>query len=232
MMSNSLNQAAWVGGTSTYKFGHNSIPNIPITGAPSDTNWNRSAMLHDGTTYRLYFFKGSSDDTIYQFGFNRATGAYEYGFNSIPELKLTGAPRDASAESFAMLHDGTTYRLYLRRLGHPDILYQFGFNRASRDYEFGFNSIQVLHVDHAPADVDWSSWGMLHDGSAYRFYAFKQGTKDKFYQGAYNPAAREYQFGFNSIPEFRLDGMPADSNLSDFPMLHDGRDYRFYMLKN
>ena len=49
----SLNQAAYVAG-SVYDFGHNSIPNIPFTGAPDDTDYSRWAMLHDGRDYRFY----------------------------------------------------------------------------------------------------------------------------------------------------------------------------------
>lgn len=48
---NSLHQAAFVVGTSTYRFGHNSIPNIEIIGAPTDTDFERCAMLHDGFSY-------------------------------------------------------------------------------------------------------------------------------------------------------------------------------------
>lgn len=48
----SLNQAAYAGGD-ICNFGHNSIPNIPLSGAPADTDYSRWSMLHDGSTYRL-----------------------------------------------------------------------------------------------------------------------------------------------------------------------------------
>ena len=230
-MSQSLNQFAWVAGTDDYKFGHRSIANIKITGAPADINFTRWAILFDGKDYRLYFFKGSTKDTLYQFAFNRNTSTYEFGFRSIPELKLTGIPDDASSESFAMLHDGTTYRLYLRKLGDQATLYQFGFNPATSNYEFGHNSIPAIKVTGAPDDTDWSRWAMLHDGSAYRLYAFKLGTNIEFYQAAFNPRAGEYQFGFNSIADLDLQDTPKDSNLSDMAMLHDGTDYRLYLKK-
>lgn len=230
-MSHSLNQFAWVAGTDDYKFGHRSIPNMPISGAPADTNFDRWAMLFDGTDYRLYFFKGSTRDTLYQFAFNSASGSYEFGFRSISELKLTGLPEDASSDSFAMLHDGATYRLYLRKLGDKSTLYQFGFNPATSNYEFGYNSIPEISVTNAPTDTDWSRWAMLHDGSAYRLYAFRLGTNAEFYQAAFNPRAGEYQFGFNSIADLDLSDIPKDSDLSDMGMLHDGSDYRFYLKK-
>ena len=110
----SLNQAAYVNGTSEYRFGHNSIPNMKVTGSPQSVGFGRVAMLHDGSTYRLYLPKFGSKDTLYQFGFNRATNAYEYGYNSIRELKIVGMPADANTNSYSMLHDGQDYRLYMR----------------------------------------------------------------------------------------------------------------------
>ena len=110
----SLNQAAFIGNSTDYEFGHNSTPNIPIAGAPSDTDWNRWAMLHDGSVYSLYFFQRGSADTLDQFGFNRRTSRYEFGHQSIPTLRIIGAPRDADTSSFAMLHDGKDFRFYFR----------------------------------------------------------------------------------------------------------------------
>jgi len=226
----SLNQAAYKPGTTVYEFGYNSIPNIKITGAPADTNWSRSAMLHDGTTYRLYFFKGSSKDTLYQFGFNQSTLAYEYGFQSIPVLRITGAPSDVDASTFAMLHDGKDYRLYMRKLGNPSTLYQFAFNRASNNYEYGYNSIKELKVTGMPSDAGWDRWAMLHDGSYYRFYVMKSCGCDMFYQAAFNPATNHYEYGYQSLPQLTLEKTPSNSNTNDFAMLHDKSAYRFYFL--
>ncbi|OUS24621.1 hypothetical protein A9Q99_23925 [Gammaproteobacteria bacterium 45_16_T64] len=227
----SLNQFAYVPGSNKYQFGYRSISNIPITGAPNDTCWERWAMLFDGNDYRLYFFKASTNDTLYQFAFNRDTNAYEYGFNSIATLKLTGIPSDACSSSFAMLHDGTTYRLYLRRLGYPAVLYQFGFNSASSNYEYGHNSIPTLEITGAPSNIDWSRWGMLHDKGSYRLYAMQLGNNNVINQAAYNVATGHYEFGYNSIPELALEGTPNDSNLGEFSMLFDGTDYRLYLQK-
>lgn len=57
LLAASLNQSAWVPNTSNYEYGHNSIPNMQITGAPADADWSRWAMLHDKSAYRLYAFK-------------------------------------------------------------------------------------------------------------------------------------------------------------------------------
>ena len=69
---------------------------------------------------------------------------------------------------------------------------------------------------------------MLHDGSAYRIYAFRLGSNAEFYQGSYNRPANAYQYAFNPIPLLTLDGAPANSNLAAAGMLHDNVDYRFY----
>ena len=146
----SLNQAAYVSGTSTYRFGHRSILNMVIADAPVDADYTRWAMLHDGAVYRLYLFKQNTNDTLYQFGFNARTGQYEYGYQSIPELKLTNIPDDADTSRFAMLHDGSVYRLYLGKTGNEDAMYQFGYNPSSSDYEFGYSSIPQLTVADTP----------------------------------------------------------------------------------
>ena len=195
----SVNQAAWVPGSTNYQFGYNSIPNIPITGAPADTNWRRWSMLHDNSVYRMYFFKGSTRDTLYQFGWNGSS--YAYGHLSIPVLTLTNMPADADPSSFSMLHSGSHYHLYLRQLGNPNRLYQFIWVAGTTNYQWNVSPfIPQLPVTGFPADTDWARWMMLHDGTAYRLYAFKLGSNTQFYQGSWNGSAGQYQYGFNSIP--------------------------------
>jgi len=222
----SLNQAAWVPGTATYRFGFRSIPNIPITGEPADADAARWAMLHDGSVYRLYAFRQGTNDRLYQFGFDGSS--YAFGHRSIPELTLADFPADTDAGSFAMLHDGADYRLYLRRAGDPRTLHQAAWVPGTATYRFGFRSIPRIPVTGFPADADWDRWGMLHDGGAYRFYAFKSGSDDRFYQGAFDRGAGAYRFGFDSIAELTLVGTPASSDTRSFAMLHDGANYRFY----
>ena len=218
----SLNQAAFNTSQGSYQYGYNSFGNIEITGAPEDTDWDRWAMLHDGTNYRLYFFKKGSDDTLYQFGFDGAT--YAYGYNSISTLRISGAPASADTGSFAMVHDGATYRLYLKDKNDPALLYQFGFDGAT--YAYGYNSIASIRIIGSPADTDQQRWAMLHDGSNYRYYAFKEGSDTVFYQYAFNGSS--YEYGFSSIDILSVEGMPSDSLTDSFAMLHDGQAYRFY----
>lgn len=229
----SLNQAAFNPASNSYVFGYRSIPNMAIANAPADTDWQRWAMLHDGATYRLYFFRQGSADTLYQFAFNPATSRYEYGFNSIPQLSIVGMPADADSSRFAMLHDGSAYRLYLRKQNAPGVLYQAAFNRATNQYEFGYNSINVLNVAGMPADTDWNRFAMLFDGKDYRFYAMKAGSPNTFYQAAFNREQNnQYIYGYRSIPVLQVQGMPGSSDTSDFAMLHDRQDYRFYFLNH
>lgn len=222
----SVNQASYVAGTTTYKFGHNSIPNIPITGAPADTNWRRWSMLHDGKAYRLYAFAGSTNNKVYQFSWNGSS--YAYGHNSIPVLTLTNIPADADAGSFSMLHSSSYYHLYFRRLGDPTTLYQALWVSGTTNYQFGLSpAIPELSVEGFPSDTDWARWSMLHDGSAYRLYAFKLGSNTEFYQGSWD--GKVYRYAHNSIPTLTLEGTPSNSNLASMSMLHDGSAYRFYM---
>ncbi len=223
-----LHQGAYVSGTDTYAYGHNSIPSMPVAGAPQDTDWNRWAMLHDGSVYRLYAFRSGSRDTFYQFGFNAQTGAYEFGYQSIPVLQITSVPKSASTNTFSMLHDGDTYRLYLQDKADPSLLHQFGFNPGSATYEYGHNSIAALRVTGMPADTDWNRWAMLHDGTDYRFYAFKRDSRSQFYQAAYNTSQQQYVFGYQSIPKLTLTGFPQGVSTGSFAMLHDRGDYRVY----
>lgn len=223
-----LLQGAFVQGTERYEYAYRSIPSIPVVGAPADADWSRWAMLHDGQVYRLYAFKAGTRDTLYQFGFNRGSNTYEWGHQSIPVLRISGIPSGASTRSFAMLHDGDVYRLYLQDDRDPGLLYQFGFNRATEDYEFGYRSIPRLRVTGFPGDTDWGRWAMLHDGVDYRFYAFRAGSATEVYQAAFHAGSQEYRFAWRSIPVLSMLGFPGYANRSSMAMLHDGTDYRFY----
>lgn len=219
----SLNQAALNASGDTFQFGFASIPNINITNAPSDTDYNRSAMLHDGSTYRLYFFKQGSEDTIYQFGFNGSS--YQYGYNSIAQLRITGKPVDANPEDFAMLHDGSVYRLYMLSYDQTKV-YQFGWNGST--YQYGYRSIPSIPIIGAPFDTDKSRWSMLHDGQNFRLYFAKNGVTDKLYHFSWNGSS--YQYGYEAPSVIDLDLVPTNSNFDVMNMLHDGTRSRLYYL--
>ncbi len=222
----SLNQAVFSGGQ--YRYGAlNAQPNPGIIKAPADTDFDRWAKLHDGGNYRLYFFKKGSNTTIYQFAWNSSMQSYEYGYNgAIPELSIVGAPAEADPSSFAMLHDGSNYRLYMKGKTNKTRLYQFAFRPSTQRYEYGYNSIAQINITGSPTDTDQNRWAMLHDGSSFRYYAFKQGSKTNFYQFAFNGST--YAYGHNSIANLTVSGMPAETDTSSFAMNHDGVRYRFY----
>lgn len=223
----SVNQGAWVPGSDNYHYGYNSLPNLPITGAPADANFRRWSVLHDGTLYRLYAFRGSSRDTLYQFAWDGTS--YAYGYNSIPVLTLTGVPADADSGSVSLLHSGGAYHAYLRRLGDPGTLYQFVWVPGTATYQWSYGDhAPALRVTGFPPDTDWSRWSMLHDGTAYRIYAFHHGCNDRISQGSWNGDAAEYQYGHKSIPQLNLKDFPDTSDTGRVAMLHDGTDYRFY----
>jgi hypothetical protein len=226
----SVNQFAFVSGTIDYVWGaQGTIPNIPITGAPADTDFHRLAMLHDGQFYRMYFFKKGSNNTIYQFAFNGSS--YHYGYNSIPIITLTHIPADADLSSFAMLWDGAAYRLYVQKKGGNAAkleLYQAAYVPGTTDYQFGYNSIPVLNVIKFPANTDIKRWSMLHDGHAYRIYFMEVGINNRLLQGAYIPGSTTYEFAYNSIPQLNIVNTPANSDTSHFAMLYGQNLYHLY----
>jgi hypothetical protein len=222
----SLLQASFDSRSESYVFGHSSIPEIPIHGAPRDTDWQRTAVLHDGSMFRLYAMARGRDDTLYQFAFDPDAGAYVFGHSSIPELEIAGLPRDADTSSFSMLHDGDVYRLYYQRRGDPTTLYQLGFDPRTEAYEYGYNSNPTVRISGMPRDTDWNAWAMLHDGSEYRFYALRRGGAS-LYQAGWD--GRAYTYGYNSISEIELRGGPRQ--IDDIAMLHDGRAFRLYTVR-
>jgi hypothetical protein len=221
----SLNQGAWVPGTENYQYGHNSIPNIPITGAPADTDWSRWTMFHDGNYYRLIAFLKESNDKLYQFAWNGKS----YGYRPVETLALTNAPEDADTGSVSMLHDGKNYCAYLRGRDDQSVLYRFIRVLGTGNYQWAYRDhAHTLRVAGFPADTDWTRWTMLHDGMTYRVYAFHDGRQGGISQGSWNAGASEYQYGFTSIPELIPKDFPADSDFNRAAMLHDGRGYRLY----
>jgi len=209
--------------------GYNYSNQFYITGAPDDTDWSRWGILHDGSDYRLYFMKGSTDGTLYQFAYNPNSGDYEYGYNSINQLRLTNIPADADTDSIAMSNVGNTttgsYYAHMRSMTVPTLIYTFRFNGSSYAYERSYN------ITNAPADTDWSRWAMMYGQSASRIYAGKIGDDSTIYQFKYNPTTQSYQWGYGgAIPSLAVNGMPADSDKFDFTMLNNGSQYHFYYL--
>lgn len=225
-----MNQAAYRSGTTSYQFGYNSVNNLQILNAPYDADWSRWATLHDGQMYRLYVFKQGSNNVLYQFGFNMALSAFQYGYQSTPMIQITNVPFDADSKRLMMLHDGSTYRLYMPKRNQPSVLYQFAFNTVVNQFQHGYQSLPTINVLGMPYDTDWSRTAMLHDKQDYRFIAMRKGTNNILYHAGFNQATQRFEYKYRSIPILNVLGTPINSDTSNFSMLHDGSDYRFYFL--
>ncbi|NEP73255.1 MAG: hypothetical protein F6K25_15105 [Okeania sp. SIO2G4] len=199
--NDTLYQFIWDG--NSYRYGHNnSYPKLNITGIPDDADTSSFSMLYGQEHYRLYFRQLGNPTKLYEFIWD-----------------------DADTSSFSMLYGEEYHRLYLRQLGNPNKLYQFLWDREAESYI----PAPTLSVSGFPDDTDWSRWSMLNDGNDYRIYAFKLGSNNEFYQGAWNGS--EYKYGYKSAncQVLTLENTPSNSNLASMAMLHDGSEYRFYM---
>jgi hypothetical protein len=108
-----LYQLVWDYETFSYKFGCPGVlSELHIQGFPSDTDWSRWSMLHDGKYYRIYAFRDGSNFEIYQGAWDGER--YTFGHASEPILILHGAPPDADFSSMAMLFENNNYRLYVK----------------------------------------------------------------------------------------------------------------------
>ncbi|WP_325894278.1 phospholipase [Grimontia sp. NTOU-MAR1] len=228
----SLNQAAYVPDTKSYQYGYKSTPNLAITGAPKDTDWTRWAILYDGRDYRLFFMRTGRNNQLYPFAYNSQSGKYEYGFRSASVLTIDGMPDDADTSNFSMTHDGSVYRFYMKSASNPAKLYEAGYNYATYQYEYRHKSNTKIQIGKAPADTDWSRWGVTQSGSQFYFYAFKSGSNREFYQFFFDLSSGRYEYNFpDSTKVFTLKGMPSNSNSTSFDILHDEESYYFYHQK-
>jgi hypothetical protein len=203
-----------------------------IAGAPTDCDWSRWAMVHSTSTsqggkiYRLYCFKAGTNDTIYQFGYK--DGEYHYGYESSPVLKIRNKPATANTNTFSMLHDGTSYRMYFLDVNDEKLLHQFVFDGSNYVPEPSNPTIKLTNL---PVDVDLRRTSMLYSSSnnqpGYHFYSFIQGKRNRLLQTIYNPSTNSYE-RVNDI------GIKVDLNHSDissFSMLNDSEgEYWCYFL--
>lgn len=223
-----LEQAAYRPGTSEYEYGYRSVPTVGIEGAPTDADFSRWAMLHDGSRYHLYVMAFGTNARIYDFAYDAGSNQYRFGLVGRGAYGISQIPADADTSRIAMLHDGSDYRLYMRGKSDPTQLYQFALDMNQGSFVYGYRSIARVAITGAPADADLSRWGMLHDGDAYRLYVGRRNSPDTLYQFGFDGA--RYAFGYDAIPSMRIVGMPGGGAAYDFAMLHDGSDYRLYRL--
>jgi hypothetical protein len=224
-----LYQAAYNG--ESYEYGFNSLPMIPISGAPDDTDYERWSILHDGNVYRLYFMPLGKSDQLYQFGFNPNSKSYEFGYKSIEIIPIVNLPINANVSSFSILFDGFNYRLYFKSSENKS-LFQCAYNPSeglNGSYIYGYNSDPEINIKNAPQDTDWKTWSMLHDGETYRLYFKSKAKKNVLYQFGYD--GLNYTYGHQSNPEIEVIGMPRKEFVNKFNITYDGKNYRYYNLK-
>ena len=92
--------------------------------------------------------------------------------------------------------------------------------------ESSYSYDRQVEITNAPKDADWTRWAMLHDGTDYRLYCFKQGTNNTLYQFAFD--GNSYHFGYHSALEVTINNIPETANTNAMAMLHDGEEYRLY----
>ncbi|MGB0524447.1 MAG: hypothetical protein ACPGJS_15860 [Flammeovirgaceae bacterium] len=204
--------------------------NIDVVGSPSDSDWNRWAMLHSSKTnegdelYRLYCFQHGTNDTLYQFGYNEKADQYEFGYKSDKVLKIKGVSPQLDTATFAMLHDGENYRLYFLDFLNPHRLHQFVYDGFQYVIEAS-NPIMDL-VGLSPS-VDTRRMAMASDnGISYELYLFEQGKKGHLLHAMYEEQHNTYDVT-DRIP-LGVDLNEAD--ITSFSLLQDGEDYWCYFL--
>lgn len=223
-----LYQGAHVEQTETYQFNHRSIPALKIADPPEDADWSRWGMLHDGETYRLLVARQGTPEWLFQFGFDFENERYVRGFRVPADVAIDGRPPEASLRNFAALHDGRGARIFLQDRNDFTLLHQFALNDATGAFEYGHRVPPRLRVEGFPPDTDWRRWGMLHDGTRARIYAFRRGSDYQLYQGAHDEETGTFRFGFQSIEVIKLLDFPTAADRNGVALLHDGVDYRIY----
>lgn len=216
-----------------YEFAHSPIP---VVGAPSDTRFDRWAMLGNGEDERIYYMN-TNEDALHEFAlaepdpdappFPPQSPKFAYQRS----LSLDGFPGDADLSSFAMLHDGGVERLYFLSHDRRELL-QGKLDPSKNAFSYGHDgAVSRVGIEGAPEDTNWEGWGMLHDGTHYRLYSFAPGAgeDEAIYQYVWNGGAY-HSHGAEALVD--ITNIHDRAIRDDFAMTHSGRpgsDYSFYM---
>lgn len=198
----------------------------PLSEGPGDTDWSRWGVMHDGGLSRLYFLPEGGADEVYQFALNASSDAFEYGYESLDTIPVTGTPGGADTSLFGMAHDGNNYELYLLS-GDQQTAYGFGFDGGPQVYAHGFGIAPSTPIEGAPAGIDWSGWGTASSGAATTLYAFASEAHDTLAQFELQGDAFTYVDADLTLDLEGLDGAP----LNDFAVAHDGSATRLYLVE-
>lgn len=99
-------------GTGHMEYGHRAMPTLRVTGFPTDTDWRRWAMLHDGRDHRFIALRKGGGAQIYQGVYDDVPAEFRHGWRAAAAVNLDGIPPNADRSSFSMLHDGQAARLF------------------------------------------------------------------------------------------------------------------------
>ncbi|MCB9717111.1 MAG: hypothetical protein H6712_24865 [Myxococcales bacterium] len=187
------------------------------------------AVCRGVITARLRPFQPvNQNGALHQFAWVQGTSNYRYGHHSAPYIGITAGPADTDLSRFAMLHDGSAYRLYCGKTGSGDTLYQFSFDGSS--YAYGHRSAPQLTLTGFPADTDPASFSMSHDGTHYQVWRRRTGDPLTLYRGTFTPGTTSYAYS-SSPASFSVTGFPADTDWARWDTLHDGTQERLFAFK-
>jgi arylsulfatase A-like enzyme len=152
------------------------------------------------------------------------SASYAYGYRSIPNITITGAPADADRTRWAMLHDNMSYRFCCLKRGTNDTIYVFTFNGGS--YAFGSGEFRELKISGFPADTDPGNIGIIHDNYGAHLMMRQRGQEPAFYRAPLDLGSRTFRFGTDDLPpRIPIVGFPRDADWGRWTALHDNGSY-------
>jgi len=146
---------------------------VAVRDLPADADRSNFSMVHNGTSFRLYYRSSLNPTAIYQIRANSLGVDFIYGSLGVFNvLGLTGVPADADLSRWAMHHDGADYRHLVFQRGSSTTIYQFGWDGGA--YALGHNSLTTVTLTDTPATALTRTFAMLHDGRDLRLYQLGQ----------------------------------------------------------
>ncbi len=219
-----LDQFGYLSAAGQYVYGLNSIDRLALRDVPADADLGRWAMAHDGSSYWLITLGRASSTTVHPFRFDGSG----YSYVGAP-TQLTGAPADADFSSVAMLHNGASFRIYLRSASTPTTIHQFAAASMGVPFVYGGGpAIANLGTTGVPTDADLGRWTMFFDGTTYRQAIGRRGNPDVLYQFGWNGSS--YAHAHASRDVVTVVGAPTDTFPNQAKILHDGSGFRLYRL--
>jgi len=206
----------------THSLGATTIPKLEITNINSPSqHWKMTEL------------ENVSNVSINQFVYVAGTASYQYGAsNAIPNMGISNAPADTDFGRWAMLSNGSSYKMMAIKRGTNDTLYEFVFNSTTEQY---VRSSKTYKITDIPTEANPSSIAMLNSDVGEHLYMLdKSGTAiHQFFNTSGND---DFVYGGGSslpvIKKIDITGGPNDADWSRWAMLNDGGKYRLYAMKN